>query len=480
MHRRRPVPPPRPSAPPVASTGRPAWSTARRAVVAAALAGGALAGCVDDPPGVAGEQLALGAVCVNLAQGVAGGVVADTFVASRRPGHNFDGDETLRVGRDPVFGTAITLIRPDLHAIPAGARIESALLTVHVLNRFQTHPLEAHRVLQPWAERTVTWNRFASAYQAQPETIDHTGFDLTALVRRWVAGAVPNHGVALTSLDSPIGMADESRRRAWRPRWTICYSTCSDGVQNGDEAGIDCGGATCGSCVVDADGDGVDAALDCDDHDPSVHPGAAELCDGRDDDCDGTIDDGDPEGGAACATGNAACPAGVTRCVAGALTCDAATGDVEVCDGVDNDCDGVIDDGNPGGFVDCRHPLHDWPDDPTAISGWFYGYTACVGGAIACMPVDDLEVCDGLDNDLDGVIDDDPVLCRDADGDGSGTPLDQFPGCGEVPGYSWQCNDCDDTTTAVGPWGELSCVPDDPAADIDCDGELDRTRRDCT
>lgn len=43
---------------------------------------------------------------------------------------------------------------------------------------------------------------------------------------------------------------------------------------------------------VDVDGDGVkDCAGDCNDRDPKIKPGAAEVCDGRDNDCDGIVDD---------------------------------------------------------------------------------------------------------------------------------------------------------------------------------------------
>ena len=43
--------------------------------------------------------------------------------------------------------------------------------------------------------------------------------------------------------------------------------------------------------AIDADGDGYAEGVDCDDTDPAVYPGAAELCDGVDNDCDGIADD---------------------------------------------------------------------------------------------------------------------------------------------------------------------------------------------
>ncbi len=86
----------------------------------------------------------------------------------------------------------------------------------------------------------------------------------------------------------------------------------------------------------DADGDGWDWDEDCDDHDPEIHPGADEVCDGGvDNDCDpATDEDVDDDGD------------GLTECQG---DCDDSDPSIpipladqeDICDGVDSDCDGI-------------------------------------------------------------------------------------------------------------------------------------------
>jgi hypothetical protein len=88
----------------------------------------------------------------------------------------------------------------------------------------------------------------------------------------------------------------------------VCVTRPVD-CDDGDPCSVDRCDGTAGGCVherpadADHDGfvgkapDGAPAACggqDCDDTDANVHPGATELCDGKDDDCNGAIDEGFP------------------------------------------------------------------------------------------------------------------------------------------------------------------------------------------
>ena len=115
---------------------------------------------------------------------------------------------------------------------------------------------------------------------------------------------------------------------------------------------------------ADTDGDGVRACGgDCDDTNPAIHPGAPELCNGIDDNCNGQIDEGNPGGGVACNTGEPGiCAAGTTLCSAGLIACNPNQEPApEVCNGLDDNCDGTVDE-------DCAcSPV------PNGIVGWWPG-----------------------------------------------------------------------------------------------------------
>src|SRR5207247_462417 len=91
----------------------------------------------------------------------------------------------------------------------------------------------------------------------------------------------------------------------------------------------------------------VSNAGDCNDANPGVHPGAADTsCNGIDENCSGQADEGYVSVATSCGVG-ACASTGTTSCVAGAVrdSCVAGTPTPEVCDGIDNDCNGVVDNG---------------------------------------------------------------------------------------------------------------------------------------
>ena len=192
---------------------------------------------------------------------------------------------------------------------------------------------------------------------------------------------------------------------------------------------------------------------------------AVEVCNARDDDCDGTVDEGDPGGGATCGEATGACMAGTTRCVMGAVTCvGGVSPSTETCDGTDDDCDGTTDEGNPQGGRVCG----------VATGLCDTGREVCTAGALVCVgevgPV--AEVCNGLDEDCDGAIDEGNPGGGAACGDTTGaceagmlTCIDGAVTCmGDIGPRDELCNgvddDCDGSTDEGDPEAGALCGTD--------------------
>jgi hypothetical protein len=173
--------------------------------------------------------------------------------------------------------------------------------------------------------------------------------------------------------------------------------TCAvdDGGVNGDGGGDGDGG-------VDAAGDDDGGGPPADAREPCI-PSGTEVCDDLDNDCDGVVDENTaaaplPDTGAACGNDMGVCEPGFDVCVDGEIVCSGNEGGPETCNGLDDDCDGTADDGDPGGGGTCP-----------GVCG--PGTTRCQGGELRCIETRQpaAETCDAADNDCDGTIDESTV-----------------------------------------------------------------------
>ena len=280
----------------------------------------------------------------------------------------------------------------------------------------------------------------------------------------------------------------------------------------------DCDGETDGPDAVDpvtwfadSDGDGfghpeitaeacelppgfVTNALDCDDFNPLVSPFGIEMCDGLDNDCNGETDedesidarewfrdlDGDGYGAVTTTTLSCSIPSGY---VDNAEDCDDSSpfispDGVEVCNSIDDNCDGAVDEGFAVEtyYRDSDGDTYGDSTDPIVSCAPVAGFSASGGDC------DDdeywanpglSELCDEIDNDCDGVVDEELVFTDfvpDGDGDGFGDATGAVvTDCIPPSGYVVDTSDCDDGNSAVNPAAVESCN----GLDDNCDGTID-------
>ncbi|MAA79990.1 MAG: hypothetical protein CL916_12115, partial [Deltaproteobacteria bacterium] len=227
-----------------------------------------------------------------------------------------------------------------------------------------------------------------------------------------------------------------------------------------------------------------------DDGDPFVYPGAEEVCDGRDNNCNDDVDegvlfvyypdfDGDGFGDDSSSITSCSLP---DQYITVGNDCDDGDPSInpgvqEFCDEIDNDCDGDIDedltdgfflDNDGDGYGNGGIPA----EDCTLLSEYVDNGLDCDDGDSDVFPFT-IEVCDEIDNDCDGVIDEAgsgiSLWYVDADGDGYGNLFDAINACTKPEGYVSNSDDCDDEDGSQYPSAAETCNDEDD----NCNGEID-------
>ncbi|MBI4848373.1 MAG: membrane dipeptidase [Nitrospirae bacterium] len=232
--------------------------------------------------------------------------------------------------------------------------------------------------------------------------------------------------------------------------WTICGLDCNesdpainpgavevcDGIDNNCNGSVDEGLLTTYYRDIDGDGYGnpnspvqacsqpagyVTNNADCNDDNRFVNPGAAEVCNGVDDNCNGPVDEG-----------------------------------VQNTYYKDSDADGY---GNPDG-----------PKNACSLPAGYASDNTDCNDQYASIHPGATEVCgNDLDDNCNGIIDETRIYYLDEDEDGYGNPDKTIESCEQPIGYVADNTDCNDSDRWINPGAAEVCN----GVDDNCNGTID-------
>ncbi len=160
------------------------------------------------------------------------------------------------------------LIKFDLSAIPVGATVTSATLSLYAninsVGGYSGQPTYGSNnasylkfITGSWSENTVNWNNQPSVTtagqillpQATSTVMDYTNIDVTTFAQNWVNTPAQNNGMMLDMIgtnyyNSLIFCSSDNPIASKRPKLVICYSTTPCSVQANFSATTSAGAGT--------------------------------------------------------------------------------------------------------------------------------------------------------------------------------------------------------------------------------------------